>query len=74
MLRLHETEPDLAREIDRHIALYYPQYERGVLLVAGGMSDQPARFLELMARIEGVKSNVEAKYLEIKQKESERKD
>lgn len=64
MQRAQERNPQLAREIDAHLR-YYGAYDRGVLLVAGGISDQPARYLELMDLIDRQKAQTEAKHLEL---------
>jgi hypothetical protein len=64
ILRAHEERPALAREVDAHLR-YYGAYDRGVLLVAGGISDQPARYIELMDRIDRQKNETEAKHLEM---------
>jgi hypothetical protein len=41
----------VAAELDRYVDLYYPAYQEGHLLVAGGISEQPARYLELIRAI-----------------------
>lgn len=64
ILRAHEEHPALAREVDTHLR-YYGAYDRGVLLVAGGISDQPARYVELMAMIDDQKHATEAKHLDL---------
>jgi hypothetical protein len=64
ILRMQETDPHLSREVDTHLR-YYGAYDRGVLLVAGGISDQPARYVELMALIDQQKNETEAKHLEL---------
>lgn len=61
ILRLQETQPAISREVDTHLR-YYGAYDRGVLLVAGGISDQPARYVELMDRIDQQKHETETKY------------
>lgn len=70
ILRAHESNPKLAREVDAHLR-YYGAYDRGVLLVAGGISDQPARYVELMDRIDQQKNLTEAKHLDLMRKNGE---
>jgi hypothetical protein len=41
----------LVAEIHRHVNEYYPFYEDGHLLSAGGISDQPARYIAYMLEI-----------------------
>jgi hypothetical protein len=48
LLRGAERDPLLTSEIDRHADEYFPAYEAGYLLVAGGLSEQPARYLDYM--------------------------
>jgi hypothetical protein len=67
ILRRHEEHPRLAREVDTHLR-YYSAYDRGVLLVAGGISNQPARYVDLMDRIDQQKAATEAKHLELMRK------
>jgi hypothetical protein len=40
--------PETAAEVDRYVDSYYPAYRDGHLLVAGGLADQPARYVELV--------------------------
>lgn len=56
----------LAREVERHADVYFPAYRNGHLLVAGGVADQPARYLELMGMIGAMESRVQEKYAEIR--------
>ncbi|MDP9202292.1 MAG: hypothetical protein M3P26_10245 [Gemmatimonadota bacterium] len=44
---------------------YYPFYEDGHLLVAGGVSDQPARSIAYMLEIRRLWNAVDAKHLEL---------
>lgn len=41
---------------------YHPHYARGHLLVAGGVLDQPARYLAFMAEIESMKKRVDDRF------------
>jgi hypothetical protein len=65
LLRMQEKDPALVAEVNEHVRVYFPAFEHGALLVAGGLADQPARYLELMARIGQTKALTEAKHAEI---------
>lgn len=52
----------LRREVERHVHEYYPLYKDGHLLVAGGVADQPARYLDYMRTIGAVERVQQAKY------------
>ncbi|HEY7195512.1 MAG TPA: hypothetical protein VH439_17345 [Gemmatimonadales bacterium] len=71
MLRYEETRPQLMQELARHISRYAP-YERGVLLVAGGLDDQPARYLDFMEVIDRSTQARETRYLELIREEEEK--
>lgn len=45
--------------------LYFPLYAKGHLLVSGGVSEQPARWLEAMRYLEVLQSRMESKYMEL---------
>jgi hypothetical protein len=70
LIRAQKDHPRLAREVDTHLR-YYGAYDRGVLLVAGGISDQPARYVDLMDKIDQQKNATEAKHLELMRKNGE---
>lgn len=53
-------------ELDRYLTLYWPAYEKGHLLTAGGIGDQPARFLEFLAAIEATRERIDARWLELR--------
>lgn len=54
-----------AAEIHRYVDSLYPAYEQGFLLVAGGIADQPARYVELVQLTAHYEKRVQAKYDEI---------
>lgn len=72
LLRKRENDPALVQEVSQHVRVYFPAFERGVLLVAGGLADQPARYLELMTRIGETRRAVEAKHDEILEEQRRR--
>lgn len=41
---------------------YHPHYARGHLLVAGGLMEQPARYLAFMAEIGAMKARVDQRF------------
>jgi hypothetical protein len=53
----------LARELDRYADVYFPAYEQGYLLEAGGVSDQPARYWELIGLVRELRADTQARYL-----------
>jgi hypothetical protein len=44
---------------------YWPHYKRGFLPVAGGVSEQPALTLDLLAELDALEQLTKAKFLEI---------
>lgn len=65
LLRAEESNPSLVREVSRYMDEHYPMHERGFLLVAGGASDQPARYNAFMNAISGARAAQQAKWEEI---------
>jgi hypothetical protein len=65
-LRAFEDQPALAQELVRYTGTYFPAYEDGHLLEAGGLADQPARYLDGMIAIRDTKRAVQARYDELK--------
>lgn len=59
-------DPALQAEIIRWRDLYFPLYKKGHLLVAGGVSDQPARYLEAMQYLECLEAKIDKRYMQIK--------
>lgn len=64
---------ELREEILRWKQLYFPLYRKGNLLVEGGISEQPARWLEAMQFLEELQSRMEAKYVELNETEDAEK-
>jgi hypothetical protein len=60
---LQLADPELVAEVERHLNEYFPFYEDGHLLVAGGISAQPARTMEFMLEIRRLWGIVDEKYL-----------
>ena len=69
ILEARERTPDLVAELDRYLAAYVPAYEGGHLLVAGGISDQPARYLAMTHQIMALGQRSDAKYRELTKEE-----
>lgn len=59
------ADPELVAEINRHVNEYFPFYEGGHLLVAGGISDQPARWVAYMLEINRDQQLVDLKFAEL---------
>jgi hypothetical protein len=59
------SDPALTAELHRYTTDYYPAYEDGHLLEAGGWSDQPARYATLIRALKHWDERVSAKYVEI---------
>lgn len=62
---LQLAPPALLQEVTRHLTEYYPLYEAGHLLVAGGVADQPARYLDYMREIARLRTVVQRKFDEM---------
>ena len=56
----------LRREVERMVHEYYPLYQDGHLLVAGGVADQPARYMTYMRLIGDMEKRVQARYDELR--------
>lgn len=68
---LQLADPSLVAEINRHVNEYYPFYEDGHLLVAGGIADQPARTVTYMLEIKRVSQLVDLRHAELTQGEDQ---
>ena len=55
----------LIAEIERYVTTLYPAYREGHLLVAGGLADQPARYLAMIRAMTGLSDKIEERYLEL---------
>lgn len=64
-VRAREQQRPLFDEIDRYLSTYHPAYRKGFLLVAGGIADQPARYLAMVQHIDAVWDQVDAKLVAI---------
>jgi hypothetical protein len=53
----------LVRELERVADVYFPAYEQGVLLEAGGVSDQPARYLDLIGLVRELRADTQERYV-----------
>jgi hypothetical protein len=71
LLRARDDTPELAAEFDRHLGTYYPLYRDGHLLVAGGVGDQPARYLDYMITTRSMEDAVQNKLDEMRAAERE---
>lgn len=65
MRSVRETPTDVRTEVHRYLDVYLPAYDDGHLLVAGGIADQPARYLELIQLIRRTRTAAQAKYDEL---------
>lgn len=66
-LRLVQLADDsLSSEIQRWRHQYFPLFQKGHLLVPGGISAQPARWLSAMLYLEDLEGRKESKFMEIK--------
>ncbi len=66
--QLQLAPPELQAELDRDRRTL-PLYQAGHLLIAGGISDQPARWLETMQEMAELEEQAQATYLKIKAEE-----
>lgn len=62
VMTLLKAPPEIQAELQRMELEYYPMYEDGHLLVAGGLVDQPSRYLDWMRRIRDTKKRTEAAF------------
>jgi|SRR4051812_24990356 hypothetical protein len=65
-----EENSQHVREADRYVDRYYPAYEDKHLLVAGGIADQPARYVEVIQLVRRIDRETEAKYHAVKEKDA----
>jgi hypothetical protein len=49
-------------EVNRYVDSYFPAYQDGHLLVAGGLADQPARYVELIQVTRRLDRQVQQKF------------
>lgn len=63
--------PAMSAEVQRYVHSYYPAYQDGHLLVAGGLADQPARYVTLVQLTRRFDKAVQAKYEELATEEDE---
>lgn len=63
--QLQLAPTDLREEVLRWKHTYFPLYEKGHLLVDGGIADQPARWLEAMLYLENLSARMDAKHVEL---------
>ena len=66
LLRAREDHAATMQELDRYRDTYYPAYQDGHLLVAGGVSDQPARYLAMILALRDSEHAMQRKYDEVK--------
>lgn len=66
---LQLASPELREEVIRWKDVYFPLYTKGHLLVDGGISAQPARWLAAMQYLEGLLSRMESKFIELYKEE-----
>jgi len=65
-LRMLQLAPkDLAQEVLRWKGVHFPMYMKGHLLIAGGIAEQPARWLEAMLFLEDLQRQQDHKLEEI---------
>jgi hypothetical protein len=65
LLRERERNPALMHELDAYRDVYKPAYEDGHLLVAGGITDQPARYLAIILAMRSSEAAMQSKFEEI---------
>jgi hypothetical protein len=56
---------ELAEEVQRYSQDYVPAFEAHHLLVAGGLADQPARYVEIVRRVREIDARTDERYLEL---------
>jgi hypothetical protein len=63
--------PGVVDEMLRYVNSYYPAYQDGHLLVAGGLADQPARYVSLVQLTRRYDAQVQEKFDELTREEEE---
>ena len=63
--QLQLADPDLREEVLRWKGVHFPLFLKGHLLVSGGISEQPSRWLDAMLFLEQLEHQQEAKLIEI---------
>lgn len=58
---IEERDPALGREYARMVGEYFPHYQRGHLLEAGGLADQPARYVAWMRALAAMDARFQAR-------------
>jgi hypothetical protein len=69
LLRAQEETPALSVELDRYLDTYYPLYQDGHLLEAGGIGDQSGRYLDFIVAIRSTEAAVQHKRREIEERD-----
>jgi hypothetical protein len=65
MRDLLDADEDLLAELGVNESELYPLFRRGFLYSAGGVADQPARYISWMREIDDARDLAQAKYIEI---------
>lgn len=73
MLEAEKDDPQLWRTFRTYIDVLHPLYERGFLLVDGGVEDQPAHYLDGMVHIDMVERAELARQMEIEAEQAKHK-
>lgn len=71
LLDAERRTPAVYAELELYVLTYWPAYRDGHLLVAGGVADQPARYLDMINEMQAAGVAAEIKYLEITAKDKE---
>jgi hypothetical protein len=62
---MQEQMPQLVSEANRYVDVLHPAYVDKHLLIAGGINDQPMRYLDYMGAIGDIKQTVTRRFREI---------
>lgn len=65
LLDARRDRPELLAELEEYSTTLYPMYRDGHLLTAGGVGDQPARYVDVIRTIEEAAHHSELKYFEL---------
>jgi hypothetical protein len=66
-----EAKSEHVREVDRYVDTYYPAYEDKHVLVAGGIADQPARYVDLIQLVRRIDRETETKFRAVQKENGE---
>lgn len=62
---MDEDNPAIAQEVTRYVDELFPAYKDKHLLVAGGLADQPSRYLELIRLVRATDNKTQLRFTQL---------